>query len=231
MSIKLGTLIFARFESTRLPGKALIELGGLPLLERVIRRAQLLPWPVFLATTDRAADDQLVSLAAQLDVLSFRGSSERVLERAVLAAEAFELDAFIRLCGDRPLFSLDDLEHAASQWRSAFQSDPLCPPDLVSNCLGQTCPRGLTTEIVRTHTLRQILDCGVSHSQQEHLTQYFYENTSQFKIIRIDAPRAAFRCPGFALDTESDLTRLKSIFDACPDIDLSPADADRIFSS
>lgn len=110
--MRIGTLVFSRSESSRLPGKALLQLGGMPLLERVIRRAQLNPWPVFLATTERVSDVRLAGLAAQLGVPSFRGSAERVLERAVLAAEVFGLDAFVRLCGDRPLFPLDDLRQA-----------------------------------------------------------------------------------------------------------------------
>jgi len=52
MSVPMGTMVFSRHDSSRLPGKALRPIGGMPLLERVIRRAQLLPWPVYLATTE-----------------------------------------------------------------------------------------------------------------------------------------------------------------------------------
>lgn len=112
MSDSIGIVVFARHDSHRLPGKALRAIGGIPLLERVVRRAQLLPWPVILATTAKASDDSLVELAADLRIPSFRGSEDNVLERAVLAAEEFGLDAFARLCGDRPLFPLDDMRAA-----------------------------------------------------------------------------------------------------------------------
>lgn len=231
MSMRLGTLVFARSESSRLPDKALRHVGGMPLLERVIRRAQLLPWPVFLATTIRRADDRLVALAARLGVESFRGPTDRVLERAVLAAEAFGLEAFARLCGDRPLFPLDDLRQAAEAMRAGAASGRPTPPDLVTTFGDGRCPRGLTTEFVRTGTLRRILERGVSADQQEHLTRYFYEHPADFCIVDLPIPAASFTCPGFAVDTDSDLVMLDRIFTASPALDLTAAEADRIHTS
>ncbi|MFM9059944.1 MAG: cytidylyltransferase domain-containing protein [Planctomycetaceae bacterium] len=231
MSIRLGTLVFARSESSRLPDKALRHVGGMPLLERVIRRAQLLPWPVFLATTDRSADDRLVTLATRLGVESFRGSADRVLERAVFAAEAFGLDAFARLCGDRPLFPLDDLRDAAGAMRGRPAAESLPAPDLVTTIGDGRCPRGLTTEVVRTAALRRILNRGASAEQQEHLTRYCYDHPTEFHIVSLPAPTATYACPGFAVDTESDLVMLDRIFTACPALDLTPAEADRIHAS
>lgn len=229
--MQIGTLIFSRSESSRLPDKALRDLGGMPLLERVIRRAQLLPWPVVLATTDRQADDRLVAIAAGLGVDSFRGSAERVLERAVLAAEAFGLDAFVRLCGDRPLFPLDDLRDAVEAMQPATEKDPGKAPDLVSTWSESQCPRGLTTEVVRTATLRRILNQGVSADEQEHLTLCFYDRPANYHIVKLPAPVGPFNCPGFALDTMADLERLGKIFSINQQLDLSPEAADLIFST
>lgn len=230
-AMKIGILVFSRSESRRLPGKALRCLGGMPLLERVIRRAQCLPWPVVLATTDREADDRLVDLAARLGVEAFRGSQDRVLERAVLAAEAFGLEAFVRLCGDRPLFPLDDLRQAVNEMHGATDGGSGEAPDLVSTWSDGRCPRGLTTEVVRTSTLRRLLDQGVTAEEQEHLTLCFYRQQTKFHIISLTAPEVPFVCPGFAVDTLADLRRLDKIFSINPQLDLSPAAADRIFST
>jgi len=231
MSMRLGILIFARSGSSRLPDKALRHIGGIPLLERVIRRAQLLPWPTFLATTDHSADDRLVALASRLGVESFRGSEDRVLERAVLAAEALGLDAFARLCGDRPLFPLDDLRDAAVVMQRESVSEQQAGPDLVTTYDDGRCPRGLMTEIVRTGTLRHVLDHGVSSEQQEHITLYFYEHREDFRIVNLPSPGTAFLCPGFAVDSKSDLVNLDRICTANPALDLTPAEADLIHSS
>jgi len=229
--MRLGILVFARSGSSRLPDKALRLIGGIPLLERVIRRAQLLPWPTFLATTDHPDDDRLVALARRLGVASFRGSEDRVLERAVLAAEAFGLDAFARLCGDRPLFPLDDLQEAAEVMLRESVSEPQAGPDLVTTYADGRCPRGLMTEIVRTGTLRRVLNHGVSSEQQEHLTLYFYEHREDFRIVNLPSPDSSFVCPGFAVDSQSDLGNLDRICSANPALDLTPAEADRIHTS
>lgn len=229
LSPNLGILIFARYDSNRLPGKALRSIGGIPLLERVIRRAQLTEWPVYLATTEKPSDDALVDLAKSLGVPTFRGSENRVLERAVTAAETFGLDAFARLCGDRPLFPIAMMNRALMAMRDRFES--AIGPDLVSDYVAGQSIRGLTTEVVRTVTLRRILDEGVSADQQEHVTLYFYDHPEDFHIVTLSSPPARFACPGFALDTEEDLVNLRRIFGMDPSVDLDVAEADRIFLS
>jgi len=225
VSIRVGILAFARYDSSRLPGKALRPVGGMPLLERVIRRAQLCQLPVFLATTDRPSDDALVALADRLGVASFRGSSDRVLERSVLAAEAFGLDAFARLCADRPLFPLDDLRQAVALAKDTGQGTP----DLITTYSPGVTIRGLTTELVRTETLRMFLVRGPSVEEQEHVTPYFYAHPEEFRIIQLHSAPAEYACPGFAVDTETDLLNLNGIFAVSDALDLSPAEADRIF--
>ena len=225
MSVAVGVLVFARYDSRRLPGKALHRLGGLPLLERVIRRAQSCALPVYLATTQRPSDDALVALADALEVPTFRGSVDRVLDRAVLACDAFGLDTFVRLCGDRPLFPLDDLQRAV---------DVMCDsdgerPDLVTTYSPGVTARGLTTELIRTDTLRHVMERGVSADQQEHVTQYFYDNPDEFRIIDLPDPPTGFACPGFAVDTERDLENLARIFGVSDALDITPAQADRFY--
>lgn len=227
--MRIATLVFSRSESSRLPDKALKSLGGMPLLERVLRRAQGLPWPVILATTDRKPDDRLVDLAARLGVESFRGSQDRVLERAVLAAEAFGLEAFVRLCGDRPLFPLDDLKQAVNAMQEASVSASGKVPDLVSTWNDGRCSRGLTTEVVRTSTLRSLLDQSLSPEEQEHLTLSFYRHSGKYRVISLSTLEGPFICPGFAVDTLADLERLDKIFSINQNLDLSPTMADHIF--
>lgn len=227
MSLRLGVLVFARYDSTRLPGKALRLVGGMPLLARVIRRAQAgQRLPVFLATTDRASDDPLVALSDSLGVDSFRGSSERVLERAVLAAEAFGLDAFVRLCGDRPLFPVEDMLRATAVMRDAPDGEA---PDLVTTYREGVTTRGLVTEVVRTATLRRLLDCGPAPGEQEHVTPYFYAHPDEFRIVRPCPAPTGYACPGFAVDTDADLANVDGIFAVSDAVDLTPAEADRIY--
>lgn len=225
--MRTGVLVFARYGSRRLPGKALRDVGGMPLLERVIRRAQLTSLPVYLATTDNPSDDPLVALAARLGVQSFRGAGDRVLERAVLAAETFELDVFVRLCGDRPLFCLDDMNSAVVVIHEPVIAEG--PPDLVTNYYPGVTARGLTTEVVRTQTLREQLGPGLTPDEQEHVTTRFYDRREDYRVIQMPYTHRHYDCPGFAVDTETDLRILNGVFAVSDALDLSPAQADRIY--
>jgi spore coat polysaccharide biosynthesis protein SpsF len=227
-----GTLVFSRMESHRLPGKALRVIGGMPLLERVIRRAQTLPWPVYLATTEKSCDDPLVELAARLGTESFRGSEDCVLERAVLAAEKFGLDCFVRLCGDRPVFPLDDLLTAVATMNEKACGIPagMWYPDMVTNCLTKACLPGLTTEVIRTKSLRQVLDAGVSNAQQEHMTAYFYKHPEKFCIVEVPPPAGPFAFTRYAVDTESDLLMFERIFSVYSSLDVNVNHIERILT-
>ena len=80
----------ARMSSTRLPGKTLMDLGGMPVVARVIERAARarLADEVVVATTTDPSDDILAEHLQSLGISFVRGSLDDVLSRYVLAAEA-----------------------------------------------------------------------------------------------------------------------------------------------
>ena len=97
-------IVQARMGSTRFPKKMLAQLGGLPLLEWVLRRvlkAKCID-QVVLATTDHVRDEPLVKLAEQLGVTAYRGSELNVLKRFVRAAALAKATDVVRVCADNP---------------------------------------------------------------------------------------------------------------------------------
>jgi spore coat polysaccharide biosynthesis protein SpsF len=99
-----GAVIQARMGSTRLPGKVLADLGGRPLLARVIERIRCSARIelVAVATTLDPSDDAIAHFCAREGVPCHRGPTDDVLHRYVEAAEAFELDPVVRITGDCP---------------------------------------------------------------------------------------------------------------------------------
>src|SRR5262245_17781380 len=93
----------ARMASKRLPGKALAPLSGRTLLQRCIDRLKVTNVaPVMLATTLRAVDDELATVAERSDVAVFRGSEDNVLRRYVSAARSVNAELVIRATADNP---------------------------------------------------------------------------------------------------------------------------------
>lgn len=202
MTRRAGILVFARMTSARLPGKALRDFGGMPLLAWVLRRARTLPHPVFLATSDDPSDDPLIELAQSEQVDVHRGSLDDVLGRAAGAAARFDLDVIARLCGDRPYFDTGEMAHAIG----IALADPGI--DLVSNWIpGRTAP-GLTTEVMSRAALERAEAEAVSAEHREHLTAWLYAQPHGLRVERIESP--ANRLHGrFAVDTPEDLATLR----------------------
>ncbi|MCU0755865.1 MAG: hypothetical protein MUE46_12195 [Xanthomonadales bacterium] len=192
-----GILVFARMGSTRLPGKALRDFGGLPLLAWVLRRARSTGLPVVLATSDATEDAALAALAHAEAVPTFRGALHDVLGRARDAAVAHGLTRIARLCGDRPYFDVDELVDALARLEG------VAAPMLVSNHQpGRTAP-GLTTEALNLAALNLAADSARSADEREHLTLWCYRNPDRLQIERIDS--AANGDSGrYAVDTAAD---------------------------
>ena len=92
--MKIVAIVQARMGSTRLPGKALKDIHGRTMLARVVRRAlrSALIDKLVVATTEKKADDVIVSECDSLGISCFRGSEDDVLDRYYQAARAFSAD-------------------------------------------------------------------------------------------------------------------------------------------
>src|ERR1043165_4511607 len=80
---KVVASVEARMGSSRLPGKVLMDIGGVPALTRLFRRLRACRGidDVVLATSTAPDDEALVAWARDAGVPVFRGSEEDVLSR------------------------------------------------------------------------------------------------------------------------------------------------------
>ena len=89
-----GVVIQARTNSTRLPGKVLMDIEGKPMLFRQADRLRqgIGDLPLIIATSDKPTDDPIEMLCLEYDFNCFRGPLENVLLRFILCAQEYELD-------------------------------------------------------------------------------------------------------------------------------------------
>ncbi|HXC53451.1 MAG TPA: 3-deoxy-manno-octulosonate cytidylyltransferase [Candidatus Limnocylindrales bacterium] len=104
-------VIPARYGSTRLPGKPLADLGGMPLVEHVWRRAceARLPSRVLVATDDERIR---AALPAEADVVMTRADHPSGSDRIAEVAESLDCAIVVNVQGDLPLLDptlVDDL--------------------------------------------------------------------------------------------------------------------------
>lgn len=119
--MKIGFLITARLKSSRLKFKILKSLNGYSVIERIIQRAKKVKEckDIVLCTSYIKQDLPLVKIAKENDIYYYNGSPEDVLERLLSAAELFEMDYFVGITADNPLFSI----HHANVISELIKSD------------------------------------------------------------------------------------------------------------
>ncbi len=214
MSQDVLIIIQARLGSTRLPGKVLLDLGGQPVLARMIERLRLIKTPVRLlvATTTDRQDDPIVTLCRHLDVQVFRGHPTDLLDRHYRAAIAAGAEAVAKIPSDCPLIDPDVIDQVLDRF---MQSD--C--DYVSNLHPASWPDGNDVEVMRLDALETAWREAMLPMEREHTTPYLRERPERFKLanVRWDEEAAVTRDCSFShrwtLDYAEDYAFIRQVFE------------------
>ena len=204
----VGAIVQARMGSTRLPGKALLDIAGMSMLARVIdrtRRARTID-RVIVATTTKTQDDPLVEHARELSVDVYRGDEEDVLDRYYQAARHHKLDVIVRITSDCPL-----LDPGLSDEVVRPLLDAASRVDYSANTLRRTFPRGLDVEAVPFATLERVWREATSVHERAHVFPYIYEHPDRFSMMGIadTIDRSDMR---WTVDTDEDLIFVREVY-------------------
>ena len=214
--VSVTAIIQARMGSTRFPGKSLRPIAGLPLLEHIIIRLQQVPEinHILLAVPEKDSELPLVDFAHRLQVPVFQGSEEDVLGRFIKAGASVQTEQVVRVCGDNPLFDIPLLS-SLIQAHLLDQADYTLPLDPV--------PLGSACEIIRFETLKKIGELAKSSIYREHVTTWFHNHPSSFRIKRVNAPDYLKGCNfRLTVDTEQDFQLMEELFKNIPHSPDSP---------
>lgn len=192
--------------SSRLPGKVLAPILGVPMIGRQIerlRRAATLDGLV-VATSVDPSDDELVAYLASIDVTVVRGSLDDVLGRFITVIDEFSPDAVVRLTADCPLASPSVVDQVVA----AFDDSTT---DYVSNTLRPTWPDGVDVEVVRASALRWVADNSEDPHEHEHVTLGVYRRPEQFRCVNVvgDVDLSALR---WTVDNADDLAFVREVY-------------------
>lgn len=198
----------ARTSSSRLPGKVLLPLAGAPMLARQIERLQRARSldKLIVATSDRAEDDRVASVAIEAGVGAYRGSLNDVLDRFYRAAAPHSPTWIVRLTGDCPLADWSVIDDCV---RFAQQGDY----DYASNTLEPTWPDGLDVEVIRFAALKTAWREAQSLPEREHVTLFVNRRAERFKLgsVRGDPDLSHLR---WTVDEPSDYAFVARVYDA-----------------
>lgn len=201
--MRVGAIILARIDSRRLPGKALRDLCGKPLIRWAIDTCRELDGidVVVLATTDRTTDDALADYARSIELPCFRGDCDDVAGRFLAAMEEYKLEGALRFNGDSPLNRKRLLASAVATFREGGL-------DLVSNVPERTFPYGISAEVVGLDAMRMaVAAMACDDASREHVTKYFYDHPTLVRSHLIRAPDTSLAGARLAIDDAKDLAR------------------------
>ena len=199
--------------SQRLPGKALAEIEGKPLLQRLcsrMRRCRLAD-AVIVATSGEREDGAIAEACAEWGFPVFRGPAKDLTTRLLGATRANELDAIVRVTADNPLTDpagIDELIDTFLTNQPTRGNDPA----IVHNMHQRGYPYGTGAECMG----RQLLELCDEHlrnaEERENFAQFARQNSKQFECTRIDAPPHLLRPQYFlTVDYPEDLALQREI--------------------
>ncbi len=210
--MKIGAIIQARTSSTRLPEKVLKKLpynSDITVLEQVIlrlKRSKMLN-EIIVATTTDDNDSKIIDIADSVDVNSFMGSKNDVLERYYLAAKKYDLDVVVRITSDCPCVDPIIVDTIIEKF---LKTDA----EYASNTMTRSFPVGIDVEVLSFDALEKCYLNASNDLEHEHVTTYIHNNPDKFKTRNVTAS-VTFYGPQIriTLDTEEDYALLCSIFD------------------
>lgn len=170
-------ILQARMNSTRLPGKVLMEIQGKPMLALQLERLQRAKMidQLVVATTTNSLDDSIEKLCSLMNVSCFRGSENDVLDRYYSAAKEYNASYVVRLTGDDPLTDPELID-------TMIKKIKLKGYDAITNSLKPSYPEGLDVTVLTFISLKKAWEKAKLLSQREHVTPYIFERDNKFVV-------------------------------------------------
>lgn len=206
---RIRVVLQSRMSSTRLPGKALRPVAGLPMVALAAQRAGNAGHEVVVATSDRPEDDAIqAALSGVCPVV--RGSLEDPLARFVKATQDLApADVVVRLTADNVVPDgslvgfLAGFIDAECAYARLGGDDPLLP-------------YGVAAEAFTVAALREADSSAVSPEDREHVTPRIRAAHGDNRVaVDALAPEwAGLRC---TVDTPEDYDVVTALFDLVED--------------
>ncbi|MGH2582222.1 MAG: cytidylyltransferase domain-containing protein [Anaerolineales bacterium] len=224
---KVVAIIQARMDSSRLPGKVLLDLGGKTVLDWVVQRVSRVRGvdQTIVATSTAPEDDAIAGFCEERGYAFTRGDLHDVLDRYMQAANKSNADVIIRITGDCPLI---DPGMISDNLNTFFTTLP--PLDFAANRLpgDRTIPIGLDAEICTRGALETAWREATEPHQREHVMPFFYENPERFRILHI-RHEPSYGHLRWTLDTQEDYVLLQKIVSSFDGDDFSWKEALELF--
>ncbi|MDW3206321.1 MAG: hypothetical protein R8L07_12365 [Alphaproteobacteria bacterium] len=209
--MKIGALIPVRLTSERLPGKALMDLAGKPVILRLLERVAACrfissPEHVVVCATTDASDDPLEKVVTEAGYSVYRGETDDIIARFDGAMRAFDFDAVIQADGDDPLSATEYMDVVMARLLEDSEVDIVTVDGL---------PLGTATKAFTRRAMDKVIR---SYRQGRNDTGFIYFFTKsglcRHEVIQRTDPAHSLPDARLTLDYPVDLEVFQAIFEA-----------------
>lgn len=187
-------IIQARMNSSRLPGKSLMDLAGAPLVGRILERVKRCKElsDIVLAVPDTPEDLVLQNLGENYGIKVFAGSESDLVERYYQAAVLHGAELVVRLPADNATPEPGEIDRIVAFHKS------LDRPGFSSNLAaigGSGYPDGIGAEIFDFSLLEEVRFKGQKPHQREHVHLNFFDYSNNQPVDLCWCPVRTLECP------------------------------------
>ena len=211
MMIKTKTnrtvIVQCRLSSTRLPGKALKDLGGKPVLAWVLASMKKVNADHYFVATDEASYEALLPVCREYGFECFAGSLNDVLDRFVSLLNTVKTQTVIRATADNPFLFYEAAEESAALFEEKNEGKGHCDYLTYSGL-----PHGSGVEVFSAESLKKAATETTDPYDHEHVGPAFYNHKERYVCEFVPAPRR-YNFPELrtTIDTYSDYLRAVSV--------------------
>lgn len=215
-------VVQVKMESKRLRNKAMLDLCGMSMFERVVRRTLLSSWyydELIVAGVDSKANDVIEDICNSNNWRCIRSKIGDVLGQFYYIASITNARHIIRICADNPFIDPEIINKTISTYL-------LSDVDYITTMpVDRETDKGMHVEIFSRETLNKTWHDVELLSQvyvpqsiladywhyAEHVTPYIYNNPDKFKIKVID-DTDGYSKYRFDVDTMEDYRRARFLY-------------------
>ena len=202
-------VIQARMGSSRVPGKAMLDLAGRPLIWHMIDRMRRVRGvgPLVLATTADPRNEPMIALARSegLDVFRYRDEND-LAGRIAGAIRDLPGDFVLKTGGDCPLIDPAVLQRMVDTAHAEGDAD------FVSNRVKWSYPLGLSADVMSRKAI-EWCDANLKKPEERELfAVYVRDHPDRFKVIGI-VNDIDLSHHGWSVDEPSDVVFMQQVFD------------------
>jgi len=207
MKTKCAVIVQCRLSSSRLPGKALKELGGKPVLAWVLNAMKKIKANKYYVATDHASYEALKPICEENGFECFAGELDDVLKRFCDLIKKLKVETIVRATADNPFLFYEAAQASLKDFEERKKGKKPCDYLTYTGL-----PHGSGIEIMNAQALLQAAEATTNPYDHEHVGPALYNHKENFNCEFIKAP-SRFYNPELrtTIDTFSDYLRAQAI--------------------